>query len=300
MIVPGDLLEYFHDAERFWPKTHSRNAIKLNRFLERGAKTKNEAGIRRYIENVIHIADLRQQFNVKHFYLVNPGSSGSHWVEAMLGFVSGFHNGGEVYLPGPVIQRLKEVDFESAKVFVDALYLIHSGGVYKDSLTCAVSNSAHLAFHDKMSRFSDEKVTALLVRNPVDVVLSRTFRKSEYKNDVAHRLDDREYLESNCNYVEKFFEGVAGSEFDIVVRYEDFLSNPKKRLEYIVEALGLECREEEMDLAVKKTSKNEIRKTISSGSKPATNLYLDKVKEEGWAKGYVKERLSWVMEKYGY
>ena len=294
------LTDYLLNAEKYWPESHRRNAVKLKKFLYYGAGGKERKAVESYIESIKELAKLRERFSSKHVYLINTGSAGSHWIEAMLSLLPEFYNGGEVYFPQVVKNYLSEIDPSDANRFLDAVYLIHTGGIYKNSLCAMLSNSAHLADHEQLSRFSLNKKTVLLVRNPVDVVVSRTFRKDEYKKDIAPALDDKEYLERNCEYVEKFYKKIKNYSFDEVIRYEDFVSSPIKSLRSLADAIGLEASESDIFSAVEKTSKEEVEQSVKKGEQAITNIYLGERKDYGWARDYLNNRFEELLIKYKY
>lgn len=130
--------------------------------------------------------------------------------------------------------------------------------------------------------------------------MSRTFRKDEYKNDVAPGATDIDYLERNCLYVERFYKNTNPRSFDLVVKYEALLENSKESLEKIASLLCMKVSEEEVDNAIKLTSKEEIKKSVESGSVVATNMYLGDKKDYRWARDYAAERLQDVMGAFGY
>lgn len=289
--------EYVENPSVFWPETHLRNVRKIRRFLDEGSKKRGESK-EKYVDSLLRLAYLRAGFAPNHIYLVNAGSSGSHWIEAMLGLLPGFHNGGEVYFPAKIKKDLGSIDGDDAGLFLDAVYLLHSGGIYKDSLYCALSNSAHLSNHGQVSAYSKKKVAVLLLRNPVDIVMSRTFRKDEYKNDVAFKLDDREYLEKNCSYLEGFYKGLDVKSFDRVIKYEEFVRDPMKNLQDLAGLLELDVKETDLEEAIVKTSKSEEEKVVAKGASPLTNVYLGEKKDHEWARNYIKERLGGEIKEY--
>lgn len=292
--------DYLLNSAVYWPASHHRNVKKIERFLEKGCGSKKKNDTNGYIDDVIALSKLRAKFNTPHIYIANAGSSGSHWLEAMLALLPGFCNGGEIYLPKEVKNKLKSMGAEDANFFLDVLYLVHCGGIYPDMLNAVLSNSAHLAKHKEISQYSLNKKTILLTRNPVDIAMSRTFRKDEYKNDVAPNATDIEYLEKNCLYVENFYKNIEIDSFDHVVRYESLVESPKEHLKKVVDMLALEASEEAIDNAVKVTSKDEIKKSVESGSVAATNVYLGEKKNYQWARSYTQERLRDVIASLGY
>lgn len=292
--------EYALDSESYWPESHRRNSVKLWRFIHRGAGGETYGLVKDYLDKVHNLAKLRHDFCPQHVYIVNSGSSGSHWLEAMLGLFSGFYNGGEIYLPNKIIDHLSQLSREEAGIFIDALYLIHSGGIHGDSLTASLSNSAHIASHQRISDFSLSKKTILLLRNPVDVVMSRTFRKDEYKADKAPAMSREAYLEENCLYFEKFYNGLDMKSFDVTLKYEELKEEPHKEMRKLASILSLKEDDVALNKIVEKTSESVVKDLVAKGEQPVTNVYVGERKEESWARSYVKERLGSISKKLGY
>lgn len=292
--------QYLSEPKRFWPETHYRNATKIDRFLYSGCESKHKKEMESYIENIINLGHLREKFSPKHLYLVNAGSSGSHWIEAMLGLLPNFYNSGEVYIPSKIINYLTGLTSKQANVMLDIIYLVHTGGIYKDSLTASLSNSAHLADHEKISCFSSNKVTVLLLRNPVDVAISRTFRKNEYKEEVAPTLSDKEYLEKNCVYIENFYKGLNMKSFDAVIRYEDFIENTFDSLQSLAGLIEIKASDEDVNRAVEKTSQKEEKNMLDKKGTTLTNIYMGEKNNYAWAKSYVSERLNDILVTHKY
>lgn len=289
--------DYLLNPGKYWADSHQRNVQKLKKFLASG---RNGREVDEYVEQIIGLSKARTRFDGGHFYLVNAGSSGSHWLEAMLGLLPGFYNGGEIYIPKKLISYISNLPEFEASTAIDAIYLAHTGRICEDYLTATISNSAHLASHNKVSDLSRNKTTALLLRNPVDVVISRTFRKGEYRRDMAPDLGDKEYLEKNCLYVEKFYTSVNFRDFDCVVKYEEFLDSPAQELEKLAGVIGLSFESEDIVNAVSKTSKKTVIDSVSQGGKAMTNVYIGEEVEHDWAREYAYSRLEGVLKEYGY
>lgn len=295
-----DLEDYFLNTEAYWPASHQRNASKLQRFIAKGCGSKNSSVVKSYVRDILAIAKVRQKFFPKHVYIVNSGSSGSHWLEAMLGFLPEFYNGGEIYLPKQIMGALAKKNNTDASIFIDALYLTHCGGIYSDSLVASLSNSAHLADHKKISEFSLNKKIILLLRNPVDVAMSRTFRKEEYKKDVAPKASDLDYLERNCLYLERFYGSLDIKSFDAVLKYEDLRKKPYEEMRQLVDILGLKPSSDAIRKAVEKTSESAVKESIAKGEAPVTNIFTGQRDEMGWAIEYAENRLGEISKQLGY
>lgn len=291
------LYDYMLRPRSFWPETHQRNAVKLQRFIDQGSDGRPRTA---YVQDILSLAKLRALFKPTHVYIVNMGSSGSHWVESMLGLLPGFYNGGEIYLPKPLRDQLGELPAPEASRLVDAIYLAHLGGIRGDFLTAKISNSAHVAQHHVLSNLSANKKAVLLLRNPVNIVLSRTFRKDEYRKDVAAGLKDDEYLERNCRYVERFVQNLDFDSFELILRYEDFEAAPTENLTRLAEVLGIDCDSALVHEAVGHASKDSVARAIREGGRAINNIYLGPKTENQQAKEYVRARLEKVCSQIGY
>lgn len=292
-------LKYLLNPEDYWPSTHFRNAKKVRKFIEKGRVLRGESE-KQYIYNILNLTYLRKGIGPRHLYLVNAGGSGSHWLEAMLSLLPKFYNGGEIYLPKKIKEALSAMSQDEAEMFLDSVYVLHSGGIYADSLSAVISNSAHLANHESISKYSRCKKIVLLLRNPVDIVMSRTFRKDDYKSDIAPSLSDKEYLESNCLYLERFYNNLNFESFDKVVRYEEFVASPKENLKSLADIISIDVSESHIVNAVFKTSRDEEAKVAKRGGSTMTNIYFSQKREQSWARDYIKERLSHVIAESGY
>ncbi|MCE8031556.1 hypothetical protein EKK97_12795 [Billgrantia tianxiuensis] len=294
------LRDYLLSPEKFWPETHCRNSLKLQKNLIKGCGSNDKKIIEKYVDNIISLAELRSRFSPKHVYIVNAGSSGSHWLEKMLSFFPNFHNGGEIYIPKNLINYMGKISGDQANIILDAIYIVHTGDVFKDSLSATISNSAHLAKHNRISKFSRNKLRVLLLRNPVDIVASRTFRKDEYKKYVAPNASDKEYLERNCSYVENFFKEIVYDDFDIILKYEDILSDPKNIISKILSYIDVSACDADLEKVVALTSKEAIKKSVEEGRDAVTNVYLGERKDYGWAMEYIEKRVHDVALSMGY
>jgi hypothetical protein len=102
-----------------------------------------------------------------------------------------------------------------------------------------VSNTAHLLDLGPYVRNDIASLRILLVRDPVDIVLSRTLRKPEYRAWLGKATaDDVDYLQDNIRVVGRFYEAVRPEGYDLTCRYEDMVADPFPVLERICGLLG--------------------------------------------------------------
>jgi hypothetical protein len=86
--------------------------------------------------------------------------------------------------------------------------------------------------------------TVLLVRDPLEIVLSRTFRKPKWRKRSAPTDTDAEYVNKNIRFVKKFFDSVAQHTPVCVIRYEDVKKDPVEMLSRILQLVDLDVPEQ--------------------------------------------------------
>ena len=135
----------------------------------------------------------------------------------------------------------------------------------------------------------------LLVRNPYDISVSRTFRKNDYRQVVAPGMGDLDYLSTQCNYVSKFYEELPNHYFDFITRYENFVSDPVGHMNDMLMSLKLPS-----DIGQLKTAsalycnENKIEnKSINLNRKPQTII-------SGKEADIMVSRLSSIASDWGY
>ena len=77
------------------------------------------------------------------------------------------------------------------------------------------------------------------MRNPVDIVISRTFRKSEYRNYLHNiNITDLDYLKENTSKTKRFYNSAIKFPHDYWVRFEDLFENTARVAYTLSEILG--------------------------------------------------------------
>src|SRR4051812_9431069 len=99
------LRNYLDHPLEYWP-AGGRQATKLESRLARIQKVlkTDRSGA---IDEVVMAARFRGRFAPPTVYIDSIGSSGSHWLQAMLGELFPALNCGEVYLPAPMFEAIK-------------------------------------------------------------------------------------------------------------------------------------------------------------------------------------------------
>lgn len=233
----AEFRHYAQNLETAWPVNRHNQVAKLNGFLATAAE---KSGLDRdaVIDQVIETAQQRAARRPLTIFLISCGSSGSHWLEAMLAEFPDYVACGEVYLPRPLFKGTFSWEAASRSAFMDCVHLAHVPEP-KDSLVGSkLINSAHLSGWI-MSRWMDApKTNVLLLRNPVDIVISRTYRKDDYRKFRLPDASDDEYLERNIEFVNTFYDKASGSPADHVVKYEDLRQQGTATLDALLRGLG--------------------------------------------------------------
>lgn len=289
---------YLARPEDYWGSGSPRQVTKLRTFLRRA--TGPGERLSDVIAEVLAIARLRMNHAPAPIYLPNIGSSGSHWLEAMLSIASDVHACGEVYFPKAVRETLVKMPTADAGYFLNAVYVAHAGSIGPHLVAGRMVNSAHVANVATLANVTPGARSILLVRNPVDIALSRTLRKPLYRAETAPDSDDQTFLASNCDVVERFYQAVASQRFDGRVHYENLVAQPVETLAAVAETLGLTVTPESIRRAVDSTSRDAIKSARARGEKPATNLYAGKARTDDALLTWARARLADCCARMGY
>lgn len=288
---------YLMQPEPFWEGHHDRQMRKLRGMLRSATPAGERPGD--VVEEILAIARLRTHHALAPLYLPNIGSSGSHWLEAMLARATDMHACGEVYFPKGLLDSLPagaDVEF-----FVHAVLTLHTGHSGPELVQGRFVNSAHVGDISRIAGRTPGALKVLLVRHPVDIVMSRTLRKPEYRQDVAPGLDDPAYLERNCAAVERFYCAAEKESFDTTLRYEDLLARPIEALAALIEQLGMSTTPETLAHAVASTSPEAIKGAAERGERKATNLFLgERTQIDPTLRRLAHTRLASCCERLGY
>jgi len=266
------IMVYIREPETAWGDAGHRHAKKVARLLRERAPDARAADT--YLERLVQTATKRQALKPKHVYLINPGSSGSHWITKMLSYFHPLADAGEVYFSSSVLGELQVWPRAEALYFLDVVYLHHVSRDPDHLADARIINSAHLAMINQPLRALEDSPRILLVRDVVDAVVSRTYRKPEFRTDSAPGMTDQEYATKNCDIVTRFYDFVLQQRFDAVVRYEDFVARPDFELARLLRALRIPFDDSKIERAIAQTSKDAVVAAAAEGKRPPTNLYL--------------------------
>lgn len=289
--------EYIGHPGSWWPAPAQRQARKIEGRVERLSRHRQltAAGL---VDEFIAMATLRRRYRRPTIYLSNVGSSGSHWLETLMMAAGGMLGAGEVYLPALLRKRLASMPLREQALFVDALHLLHARAAPPAFLHANAINSCHSQGIDHFTRSEPECVQVLLVRDPLDICLSRTFRKDEYRQAVASDETDEQYLDRNILFIQKFFDWAGTQDFALVVRFEALKEDPHGVVRGICKVARATVDNDALDAAVRDHDADRIREV---GTTAPSNLYRGEQRPIPQAlKAIAEERLSDVRGRYGY
>lgn len=290
-----DLLAgYVTDAASHWPADRPLQAHKLDEKVQQQC-ARLQVSTEQFLESVGAAARRRSAAGTPTLFLINCGSSGSHWVEAMLASLPGIHACGEVYVPPGIGEHLAGTDAAGRAGFLDALHQLHmeTPGIPADG--DILINSAHSWNpHDLMG---DPARPVLLVRDPIDVVMSRTFRKPKLRRHVAPSADDRAYFEKNAAMVEKFYRSALRRKPPTVIRYEALVARPVEELARLLQSVGRQASpgrlQEIASQHTRESQRNSGQRLSNVYQGPATKVPPELL-------GEAAERLSRLRADLGY
>ena len=272
-------LQYLADPWREWPEGRKHQADKLRVRSRQDART------------VISLARRRFRYQPTTLFVINCGSSGSHWLTAMLGVLPNVVDCGEVYLPPGLLAEMDSWSVRERSYMVDSIHLAHSPRLDPAVERAVLINSAHGSGWRIAQAHGAPVKRILLIRDPLQIVLSRTLRKPDHKKIVARDFSDEAFLETNIEFVRSFFDRAAANPCDLCVRYEDMRADPRAVLESVCVMVGLDVSDADLSGAV-------VAHGVDSAT---TNIYQGPREEVPW---HLMDRASEVLhplrESLGY
>lgn len=255
--VVGSFVE---SPENYW----QQNSRQLKKSSNRIIRLLNYYGwsAESLVEFILCLAEERIKNNAKTIYLSSFGSSGSHLLQHVLIESFGMIGLGEIYLPQPLEKILKEADLVSRQVLLECYHLLHSPpeNIFKNK---PIVNTAHKATLQTFSSSTALFTPVFIVRNPVELAISRSFRKDEYRNYLGKAdVSNEEYLKENIEKTKRFYQSALKYPYEYYLFFEDVTKNQEK----VAKTLSF-ISEKEGDESIVLES---LRKALKEGS---TNKY---------------------------
>lgn len=237
---------------------------------------------------VSEVAEIRILESGKTIYLSSFGSSGSHLIQHIIDLTVPAIPLGEVYIAPRLERELKKLSSDQKFKFIEMYHLIHSTSPNTLFSNSVIVNTAHKAKLQTFSEATANFSSAFIVRNPVDLVMSRTFRKDEYRKYLGKDGgDDYEYLVENIEKTVKYYKSAFSYSYDEYLVFEDLFSDKNGLVSSISNLIGREVDGAEI--------KSNIEKALNEGK--TTNKYKGEVVEiSDDFYGVAKKMLSGIME----
>ena len=243
-----------------------------------------EYGLRKDIipDLILSIAHSRVSKKSKTIYFPNVGSSGSHLIQEAVSRSWPSIPLGEVYIPPMLVPVIKEFIENDRFLFMEAWHLLHAMRFSQlFNLEAVVINTVH---NPTLGRFSDWTVNyeaCLITRNPLDIVISRTFRKDDYRNYISKSESDEEYLYRNIDLVNKFYSRALKVGYKNRVAFEDIFSDSIEVLRTVEEILtGVPKVKDFNEALTKSIQDGEATNQFSGKPREVPPLYKEMARKE--------------------
>ena len=180
----------------------------------------------------------------------------------------------EVYFP-PIITNSLEQENINSTGLIEMVNLVHLANLDEHELIPI--NTMHLRKDTPLVKLSENSVNSkfiFLIRNPIDIAISRGLRKLDYKmqNKENVGLSDDEYLKKQATFTKNHFKRLFSEENNVgalLIKYEDLVENSNDVLQEIFSYIGIELNEEEIDeMLVEYSSASNITKNENQKAKP--------------------------------
>jgi len=229
------VLDFITNTQEYW----GSNERQLKKFLTRKERLKLAKGWSdsQLCLNILSISNNRIKNSARTIYLPSFGSSGSHLLQKVIELSIPSNPLGEVYIAPGVIDKVEKLPQEDKSVFIEAYNLLHTADVSQLNEFNSIINTAHSPVLSKFSLWTANYLSMLILRDPVSLVISRTFRKDEYRNYILGSKDDAEYLQENIDKTIRFYQSASNFNFDSQIRFEDIVSCNNNAVEAIQKLL---------------------------------------------------------------
>jgi len=267
--------KYISNDPVFWqPGTYfgGRNIWKISksqRKLNSLKLTNREKSVK-----IKEIITKRIESKTPTIYIISNGGSGCHYLGGLISMKKDFKLIDEVYFP-PIIIDSIELENINSTGLIEMVNFVHLADLEFQNLIPV--NTMHLRRDTPLWKLSENSVNSkfiFLIRNPIDIAISRGLRKLDYKvsNEENSHLSDDEYLEKQAIFTKNHFKRLFSEENDVgalLIKYEDLVENPSDILKDIFSYIGIEPSDEEIDeILGEYSSASNITKNENRKSKP--------------------------------
>lgn len=297
--VQSFLMDYFSNPMKYW----ADNTRQPKKFVAGIAKVAKQLNLSEddAMREIISVARARNHLAGPTLYMSNIGSSGSHWLQRILSSVLPMMPCGETYVPPKMLQAAKSFTASEKRTIMQAILLSNyarSSGINAGCYAAPAINTAHIGSGSHYSQYDAPSVRVLLVRNPMDIVISRTFRKQEYRDYLfPEGIADQDYVDINLRQVERFYSRVRNEVHDFTIKYENLVAGHDPAVAELCRRYKPDVTDASVDelLAAEKSKRAPKASPTGQG---AFGAYKEPVSEELVA--YCEKQLASILEEYGY
>jgi hypothetical protein len=242
--------DYARRPEGYWPPAPDSGEHRQVRKLKRSMQAATAArgmDTNAVIEWIIALALARSADRPPPVYVMGLGGSGSQWLAEMLAELLPAFYTTEVYIPPSLRERMEDLPRDQRGFVVDCLHLAHLPAdprwlELSDNELVAASavNAAAGVVHARHKEWDPECFVVHMVRDPRDQVISVTFRKRNYRREIARDASDEEYLVRNAAAAVRGYNAWRRSPIgaDFVCRYEELRESTVDTLESLLSVHG--------------------------------------------------------------
>ena len=294
--IINQLVKYLDNPHFFFGDGH-RQAIKLDNSLN---NIKEDLNVNKKvaINEIICIAKERINVSPPTIYIHNIGSSGSHWLNFLLNDSLGTIGKGEIYIAQKFRDEVLSIATRDEAYFAMQVIMLAHAHEKKLSMTGNIVNTAHISNMDDYLKYDFNAYKVLLMRDPVDIVLSRTFRKDEYRKYLGHdKTSDNDYALINIKKVRRFMSTALKTDHNLRCHYENIKIKAPEIIQVIADDLGLYFPEEKKHELVINLANDSYDDKASEKTKRYKG---DRIAVDEELLKYIKVQLTPLREMMGY
>lgn len=268
--------KYISNDPLFWkPGAYfeDRNIWKINKSQQKLSSLNLSMSEKSY--KIKEIIEDRVSKKIPTVYIISNGGSGCHYLGGLISMKHNYKLIDEVYFPPIIIDKISNGDSISSKCLVEMVNFVHLGDIENQFLVPV--NTMHLRKDTPLSIIRDNSSNPFfinLIRNPIDIAISRGLRKLDYKlqNKENKHLEEDEYLEKQAFFTKNHFTRLHSNLNDVgslTIRFEDLIRNPIDTLEQVFDHIKSPESKDVIETMIGKyESLKDITKNKNTLSKP--------------------------------
>lgn len=238
-VAVADLVQHLvANPKTLWSddKAHlgERQMAITKRFMEKNSVTASGTVAR----ELLRASRARSQNRPVTFFLAGPTSAGCHLLQQVLARSQRMKTCTEAYLPPPILDAATCLSTEARWLLLDAIHLLHANEPLTYSPQAPLINVGQIRVWSHHELMPEPKKLVVLLQDPLDVVLARTFERQTLRRRHFANEDDETYLRRNISFINRFYEFAQEAAADAVVRYEELRADTVATMNKLGEPLG--------------------------------------------------------------